>query len=232
MPGVRVRPSSVRDAVKQPRGHAEAGKGRRRGPSAHRGFEEPAPVVEVTGLSDQGLLDRAAEGEPVAFAELFRRHRDLAWRIAYAGTLSADDAVATVVEAFVHLHRGVRHESVAFPAFVAGIVRETAQDRMRRRRSVRPSLVSDELDGNDRRARPSGHRRRISDSDEPAALSMPEGEDELDLTDTDPSDSGRDPTHLLHSVVPSPPPELWALVHVAWNDYKGVKVPAKRTNSL
>ncbi|MFP5318215.1 MAG: hypothetical protein ACLGI2_07960, partial [Acidimicrobiia bacterium] len=50
--------------------------------------------------TDASLATRAGAGDLAAFAELYRRHVDAAWRVALAVTTNPDDAADAVSDAF------------------------------------------------------------------------------------------------------------------------------------
>ncbi|MBI2169140.1 MAG: hypothetical protein HYU28_06510 [Actinobacteria bacterium] len=162
----------------------------RRGKDTDRGSPRSGAdldlTVEVGALADEELVQRAAAGDGVAFSELYRRHEQITWRVARAVTLSDDDAVNAVVEAFSHLVE-LSPEGVPFRAVMAAAARDGALDQMRRRRAVRYPLTSYVQPG------------------APTSVAPP-------------SDPAVDLTGRLPSVIPTPPPELWALVQVAWED--------------
>ena len=81
--------------------------------------------TEVTGDTDDALLARAAaEGDSAAFDELYRRHSESAWRVAYSVTGNRDDAADAVADAFTRM----------FAALTAG--------RLPDLEKVRPYLLS------------------------------------------------------------------------------------------
>lgn len=55
---------------------------------------------DVVGRGDDELVGLAVEGNAPAFDEVYGRHLALTWRVARATTLSDDDAVGAVVDAF------------------------------------------------------------------------------------------------------------------------------------
>ena len=81
--------------------------------------------TEVTGETDDAVLARAAaDGDSMAFDELYRRHSDSAWRVAYSVTGNRDDAADAVADAFTRM----------FGALTAG--------RLADLEKVRPYLLS------------------------------------------------------------------------------------------
>ncbi len=95
---------------------------------------------------DAELVERLKKGEGRALDELFRRHRDAAYGIAYRLVGNREDALDVVQEAFIHVMRGVeafRRQS-SFRTWLYRIVTHAALD-YRRYRSLRAaeSLDSD-----------------------------------------------------------------------------------------
>ncbi|HLF98926.1 MAG TPA: hypothetical protein VI916_00510 [Acidimicrobiia bacterium] len=172
---------------------------------------------EEQALTDEVLIDRAAQGDEPAFHELYRRHHELAWRVARTTAGADDEAMAAVVDAFLQLP-GLDLPDLQVPgttpgpgaadafsqdggaprtarAVLAAAARDAALERGLRRRSMR---------------HPTGRQLVSADS----------GDDDEPVIDLS-SESDRSDGELLQSlrrVVNPPPPELWALVHVAWND--------------
>lgn len=91
-------------------------------------------------LSDTELAERAATGEIDAFASLYRRHADAAWRVAQAVAGNADDAADAVSEAFARLlanmAQGRVDPSVPFRPYLLVTTRNAAIDTLRRHKRV------------------------------------------------------------------------------------------------
>ncbi len=155
--------------------------------------EPPAGVdltTDVAGLGDNDLVGLATRGNAPAFAELYRRHLHLTWRVARATTLSDDDATGAVVDAFSAVFDADPRGATSLRSFFASLARDSALERLRRRSARRPEtvdLVDDHPNG--------GLRELPDDAVEVEAL-----------------------CRHLPTAIPGPPPELWALVQVAWND--------------
>ena len=99
--------------------------------------EPPAAAAEP---SDRELLNRHAAGDPEAFGELVRRHRDRLWRIALRTLGDPDDAADAVQDALVSAYRaagGYRGEA-AVTTWLHRIVVNACLDLVRRR-AVRPT---------------------------------------------------------------------------------------------
>jgi RNA polymerase sigma-70 factor (ECF subfamily) len=102
------------------------------------GSDEPARIAEETADRDAELVERLRKGDSKALDELFRRHRDAAYGIAYRLLGNAEDALDVVQEAFIHVLRGIgafRGQST-FRTWLYRIVTHAALD-YRRWRAVR-----------------------------------------------------------------------------------------------
>jgi RNA polymerase sigma-70 factor (ECF subfamily) len=87
---------------------------------------------------DASLVERFQAGDAKALDELFRRHRDAAYGIAYRLVGSRDDALDVVQEAFIHVMRGIQgfRGQSSFRTWLYRIVTHAALD-YRRWRAVR-----------------------------------------------------------------------------------------------
>ena len=106
------------------------------GGSRHGGAQDAA--AERENARDAELVERLKKGDGRALDELFRRHRDAAYGIAYRLLGNREDALDVVQEAFIHVMRGVeafRGQS-AFRTWLYRIVTHAALD-YRRYRSLR-----------------------------------------------------------------------------------------------
>lgn len=107
--------------------------------------------------TDAQLVAAAAQGGQAAFAELFRRHRERAQRVAAAVAGNADDAADAGSEAFADVFRVVRSgrfpDGADFGAYVATAARRAALDQARR--SARTTLRAELERGESHDARPS-----------------------------------------------------------------------------
>ena len=86
---------------------------------------------------DQALLERAAGGDPDAFAEIYRRNQRVVYRFACAMTGSEAAAEDITQEAFVAVFRDLSRYDAArasFTTYLYGIVRNLSRDRLRRER--------------------------------------------------------------------------------------------------
>jgi len=119
-------------------------------------------VTEQSGPaapSDRSLLERHAAGDPAAFGELFRRHRDRLWAVALRTLGDRDEAADAVQDAFVSALRASTssadtpgtHPAAAFRGDAAvttwlhRIVVNACLDRVRRQ-SVRPTVPLPEVE--------------------------------------------------------------------------------------
>lgn len=82
---------------------------------------------------DAALVERLKEGDSRALDELFRRHRDAAFGIAYRLVGSREDALDVVQESFIHVMRGIQafRSQSAFRTWLYRIVTHAALDYRR-----------------------------------------------------------------------------------------------------
>lgn len=147
-------------------------------------------TTDVVGLADDELVGLATRGNAPAFAELYRRHLALTWRVARATTLSDDDATGAVVDAFSAVFDADPRGATSLRSFFASLARDSALERLSRR-SPRGSETVGLVDDH-----PSGGFHELPD-------------DAIEVETL---------YRHLPTAIPGPPPELWALVQVAWND--------------
>jgi RNA polymerase sigma-70 factor (ECF subfamily) len=93
---------------------------------------------------DAALVDHLKKGDAKALDELYRRHREAAYGIAYRLVGSREDALEVVQEAFIHVMRGIQtfRGQSSFRTWLYRIVTHAALD-YRRWRALR---VADSLD--------------------------------------------------------------------------------------
>ena len=106
-----------------------------------------------TVLDDKALLAAHVAGDPEAFGELVRRHRDRLWAVALRTTSDPEEASDALQDAFISAYRNAasfRGES-AVTTWLHRVVVNACLDRMRRRK-VRPTVPLPEEDGE------TGHR--------------------------------------------------------------------------
>ncbi|MFW5473222.1 RNA polymerase sigma factor SigM [Knoellia sp. CPCC 206450] len=88
--------------------------------------------------SDRALMARHLEGDPDAFGEIFRRHRDRLWAVAVRTTNDRELAADCVQDGFVNAFRraGSYRGDAAVSTWLHRIVVNACLDRLRRERDV------------------------------------------------------------------------------------------------
>jgi RNA polymerase sigma-70 factor, ECF subfamily len=108
--------------------------------------ELPQAVVALP--TDRVLLDRFAAGDRAAFDELFRRHRGVAFRVAYRLLGHEADALDAVQDGFIKVltHLDRFHGRSSFKTWLLRIVSNAALDIGRqRKRAIRfPQMLGDD----------------------------------------------------------------------------------------
>src|SRR6266704_2034008 len=102
----------------------------------------------MSGPSDADQLRDHVDGDPRAFAELVRRHRDRLWAVALRTLGDREDAADAVQDALVSAYRAAdrfRGDS-AVTTWLHRIVVNACLDRVRRRQA-RPTVPLPEHDG-------------------------------------------------------------------------------------
>ncbi|MFC4057060.1 RNA polymerase sigma factor SigM [Planomonospora corallina] len=96
-------------------------------------------------MSDADLLTRHIAGDPHAFSEIVKRHRDRMWAVALRTLGDPDEAADAVQDAFVSAYRKAEsfRGEAAVTTWLHRIVVNACLDRMRRK-AVRP-VADDEL---------------------------------------------------------------------------------------
>jgi RNA polymerase sigma-70 factor, ECF subfamily len=100
---------------------------------------------DLRELPDRELLSAHCAGDPDAFGELFRRHRDQMWALALRTTRDPEVAADAVQEAFIAAFRGAdsfRGEA-AVTTWLHRIVVNSCLDRLRR---IKPVVHMPEAD--------------------------------------------------------------------------------------
>lgn len=99
----------------------------------------------LSGLTDRQLLAAHCDGDPDAFGELFRRHRDRMWALALRTTRDPEVAADAVQEAFIAAFRGAEsfRGDAAVTTWLHRIVVNASLDRLRRTRPVAPLPEAD-----------------------------------------------------------------------------------------
>src|SRR5215469_3832701 len=97
------------------------------------------------GRSDAELLRRHVAGDPDAFGELFRRHRDRLWAVALRTLHDPDDAADALQEAMISAFRRAAEfrGDAAVTTWLYRIVVNACLDQLRRR-AVRPTVPADD----------------------------------------------------------------------------------------
>ena len=97
-------------------------------------------------VTDESLVKCVAAGDPEALAELFARHRDFVFRIAYGSCGDREEAVDVVQEVFVALLRQARTLQPSRGLLTTWLYRVTANkvaDRRRRRTTQAAASLAD-----------------------------------------------------------------------------------------
>jgi RNA polymerase sigma-70 factor (ECF subfamily) len=119
--------------------------------------------------ADEALLRAHVDGDPDAFAELFRRHRDRLWAVALRTLGDREDAADALQEALLSAHRAAprfRGDS-AVTTWLHRIVVNSCLDRIRRRQA-HPTVPLP--DGNADPDRPTGVEPAAPVTDHDTAL--------------------------------------------------------------
>jgi RNA polymerase sigma-70 factor (ECF subfamily) len=96
---------------------------------------------QIDTVSDKELVERHAQGDPDAFAELVHRHRDRMWAVALRTLGDPEEAADALQDALLSAYRAVgrfRGEA-AVTTWLHRIVVNACLDRLRRQ-SIRPSV--------------------------------------------------------------------------------------------
>ncbi|MFG1697519.1 RNA polymerase sigma factor SigM [Nonomuraea sp. NPDC049309] len=106
---------------------------------------ETPSAAERPALTDAELLTAHIHGDPRAFSEIVKRHRDRMWAVALRTLGDPDEAADAVQDAFVSAYRKAAtfRGEAAVTTWLHRIVVNACLDRMRRK-SVRP-VADDEL---------------------------------------------------------------------------------------
>jgi RNA polymerase sigma factor (sigma-70 family) len=109
-----------------------------------------ARVDTADPRTDAELAAEAGSGSQSAFATLYLRHADAAWRVAYAVTGNVDDASDAVAEAFTRvmqsLNAGRLADAALFRSYLMAATRNAAIDVSRRGGRFRPTAELDQVD--------------------------------------------------------------------------------------
>jgi RNA polymerase sigma-70 factor (ECF subfamily) len=106
------------------------------------GARSMSAAQDRSACSDTDLLKRHIDGDPEAFGELFRRHRERLWAVALRTLADPEDASDALQEAMISAFRragSFRGES-AVTTWLHRLVVNACLDRMRRR-AARPEIA-------------------------------------------------------------------------------------------
>ncbi|MER5492562.1 RNA polymerase sigma factor SigM [Streptomyces sp. LE64] len=97
------------------------------------------------GVEDQDLLARHVDGDPNAFGELVRRHRDRLWAVALRTLGDREEAADAVQDALISAYRaaGAFRGQAAVTTWLHRITVNACLDRVRKATSRRTSPVDD-----------------------------------------------------------------------------------------
>jgi RNA polymerase sigma-70 factor, ECF subfamily len=113
------------------------------------------PGAEIPAPSDTELLRAHVDGDPKAFAELVRRHRDRLWAVALRTVDDREEAADAVQDALLSAHRNAarfRGDS-AVTTWLHRIVVNACLDRIRRRQAHPTVPLPDGTHSDDRPGR-------------------------------------------------------------------------------
>jgi RNA polymerase sigma-70 factor (ECF subfamily) len=102
-------------------------------------------VIPVPGVSDADLIAAHGAGDPLAFTELVRRHRDRMWAIALRTLGDPEEAADAVQDAFISAFRSVGgfRGQAQVSTWLHRIVVNACLDRIRRNRARPTSPLPD-----------------------------------------------------------------------------------------
>jgi len=115
------------------------GAGRSHGSRPHAAWLPPSDYHRL--VTDTQLLNAHVGGDPHAFSELVRRHRDRMWAVALRTTRDPDEAADALQEAFLSAHRAAAsfRADAQVTTWLHRIVVNACLDRLRRR-AARPTI--------------------------------------------------------------------------------------------
>ncbi|MEV8127058.1 RNA polymerase sigma factor SigM [Streptomyces sp. NPDC085944] len=104
-----------------------------------------ADVTAYSGISDQDLLARHVEGDPDAFGEVVRRHRDRLWAVALRTLGDREEAADAVQDALVSAYRAAHtfRGQAAVTTWLHRITVNACLDRARKAASRKTAPVDD-----------------------------------------------------------------------------------------
>ena len=111
------------------------------GDDATRDQGEGAPGA-ISSLDDRALMAQHVAGDPDAFGELFRRHRDRLWSVAMRTLGDPEEAADAVQDGIISAYRNASsyRGDAAVTTWLHRIVVNACLDRIRRR-STRPTVA-------------------------------------------------------------------------------------------
>jgi RNA polymerase sigma-70 factor (ECF subfamily) len=114
-------------------------------PSGHLGGH---PSGHQSGASDAELLRAHVEGDPDAFGELFRRHRDRLWAVALRTTGNPEEAADGLQDGMIAAFRraGSFRGEAAVTTWLHRIVVNACLDRLRAAKVRRTEALPDDLE--------------------------------------------------------------------------------------
>jgi RNA polymerase sigma-70 factor (ECF subfamily) len=115
----------------------------------------PTAVSPYADTEDRDLIRQHCAGDPDAFAELFRRHKDRMWAVALRTTRDPELAADCVQDGFLSAYRradSFRGDS-AVTTWLHRVVVNACLDRLRRRRPQSPLPEHDLADRHDEHGR-------------------------------------------------------------------------------
>jgi RNA polymerase sigma-70 factor, ECF subfamily len=103
-------------------------------------------ITDRPAVCDRELLERHADGDPDAFAEVVRRHRDRMWAVALRTLGDQEEAADALQDAFLSAYRaaGRFRGDAAVTTWLHRIVVNACLDRVRRR-SIRPVVAASDI---------------------------------------------------------------------------------------
>jgi RNA polymerase sigma-70 factor (ECF subfamily) len=114
------------------------------GLSSHEGI---APHLEVTATTPDEVLVEAAQHNPTAFAELYRRYLTPVYRYQMARVGNAHDAQDLTAQTFLAAQESLTHyrHQNKFAAWLMSIARRKAADHFRRKRPTLPLEMAEHI---------------------------------------------------------------------------------------
>ena len=99
-------------------------------------------VGDLSALDDRALMAQHVAGDPDAFGEIFRRHRDRLWSVAMRTLGDPDEAADAVQDGIISAYRNASsyRGDAAVTTWLHRIIVNACLDRVRRR-STRPTVA-------------------------------------------------------------------------------------------